>query len=113
MRLFELLQHEPVTRGLFELNRRLPFSFGLPQAEVDLVCVELRLAIEIADAVRARALEGPDQDCRKDVLLRDQGYLVSRPLAADVEERSSEVVRGIRELVLRRRRGLRRASLSL
>lgn len=103
-RLYELLQADPVTSGLFELNVKMPFSFGPGRAEVDLACVELRVAVEVDGFHHFREFDAYRRDRRKDVLLQHQGYLVSRHLADDVMERASDVVRSIRELVKRRRR---------
>jgi very-short-patch-repair endonuclease len=103
-RLYELLQAEQVTRGLFALNELQPFMFGPRRAEIDLVCAELRIAVEVDGYHHFREFDGYRRDRRKDVLLQHQGYLVSRHLAADVTECPGAVVRSIRELVLRRRR---------
>jgi very-short-patch-repair endonuclease len=108
--LYELLQAEPLTRGLFALNVRLPFSFGPARAEVDFVCAELRLVLEVDGYHHFQRQDAYRRDRRKDVLLQHQGYLVSRHLAEDVHQRSGEVMRAVRELVRRRRRSLRRES---
>jgi very-short-patch-repair endonuclease len=107
-RLFDLLQADVITRDLFVLNARMPFTFGPGQAEVDLVCAELRLAVEVDGYHHFQQSDAYRRDRRKDVLLQHQGYLISRHLAEDVVERSAEVVRSIRELVKRRRRRRRR-----
>jgi very-short-patch-repair endonuclease len=107
-RLYELLQEDPVTRGLFELNVQMPFSFGARRAEIDLACVELRVAVEIDGFYHFQEFDAYRRDRRKDVLLQHQGYLVSRHLADDVMEKPRDVVRTIRELVKRRRRRRRR-----
>ena len=103
-RLFELLAADPLTRGLFELNRALPFSFGTRAAEPDLVSLQLRLVLEVDGYYH---FQGPDayrRDRRKDVLLQQHGYLVSRHLASDIATRAGEVMRAIRELVTQRRK---------
>lgn len=107
-RLFELLQADPATRALFVLNGRLPFTFGPNRAEIDLVCAELRVAVEVDGYHHFQDSDAYRRDRRKDVLLQHQGYLVSRHLADDVHERPGEVVRAIRELVQRRQRSRRR-----
>jgi very-short-patch-repair endonuclease len=109
-RLYELLQAEPVTRDLFELNVRMPFTFGPARAEVDFVCRELRLVLEVDGFYHFQRADAYRRDRRKDVLLQHQGYLVSRHLADDVHERGGEVLRAVRELVRRRRRSFRRES---
>jgi very-short-patch-repair endonuclease len=107
-RLYELLQEDPVTRDLFELNVQMPFSFGARRAEIDLACVELRVAVEIDGFYHFQEFDAYRRDRRKDVLLQHQGFLVSRHLADDVMEKPREVVRAIRDLVKRRRRRRRR-----
>lgn len=109
-RLYELLQAEPVTQDLFELNVRMPFTFGPARAEVDFVCKELRLVLEVDGFYHFQRADAYRRDRRKDVLLQHQGYMVSRHLAEDVHERAGEVMRTIRELVRRRRRSFRRES---
>lgn len=88
--LFQLLEAEPVTRGLFEVDARA--SAVLP-SEVDLACVSLRMAIEVDDPAQRR-------ERRKDVLLQTHGFMVVRYFAGDVVEHSSEVLRSIVQLVL-------------
>jgi hypothetical protein len=111
-RLFELLQADPVTRDLFVLNGLLPFTFGSRKAEVDFVCVELRLAVEVDGYHHFKEHDAYRRDRRKDVLLQHHGYLVSRLLASDVVERETEVVNSIRKLVSRRRRTFSREDVT-
>jgi very-short-patch-repair endonuclease len=103
-RLFELLSADPLTRGLFELNRALQFNFGTRPAEPDLVSLPLRLVLEVDGYYHFQELDAYRRDRRKDVLLQQHGYLVSRHLASDVVERAGEVMRVIRELVTQRRK---------
>jgi very-short-patch-repair endonuclease len=105
-RLFELLSTDPLTRGLFELNRPLPFDFGARATEPDLVSLQLRLVLEVDGYYHFQELDAYRRDRRKDVLLQQHGYLVSRHLASDVVERAGEVLRVIRELVTQRRKNL-------
>ncbi len=84
--LFRALQAWPRTYGLFELNGKLPFRFGAAAAEIDLLCRELRIAVEVdgyhhfSEAGRYR------RDRRKDLLLQKHDYMVVRVLASDVTE---------------------------
>jgi hypothetical protein len=82
---FRRLQTLPATRGRVSLNVTLPIAFdGSSRLEVDLLCPDARIAIEVdgphhlADPVAYR------RDRRKDRLLQEQGYLVLRFLAEDV-----------------------------
>jgi hypothetical protein len=72
-RLYELLQEDPVTRDLFELNVRMPFSFGARRAEIDLACVELRVAVEIDGFYHFQEFDAYRRDRRKDVLRAARG----------------------------------------
>ncbi len=73
------------TNGRFRLNVALPIPFdGFGTLEVDLLCADARVAIELdggqhlADPVAYR------RDRRKDQLLQENGYFVLRFLAEDV-----------------------------
>lgn len=83
--LFRRLETLPQSAGRFALNAELPIPFdGAGRMEVDLLCADLRLAIELDGA---QHLEGEDayrRDRRKDLLLQEHGYFVLRFLAADV-----------------------------
>ena len=91
--LFRRLETLPQTRGRFHLNLVLPIPFdenGL--MEVDLVCAEARLAIELDGP---HHLSGPDayrRDRRKDALLQEHGFFVLRFLAEDVGKRLDDVL---------------------
>lgn len=104
--LFEMLEHDPETAGLFELNATLGFLHGPRPAEVDLLSRRLGIAIEIDGFFHfAGGEEAFRRDRRKDVLLQQHGYLVSRWLTQDVCERPHLVMNAIRELVRWQRRG--------
>src|SRR3954452_10839975 len=73
------------TKGRFRLNVALPIPFdGFGSMEVDLLCADARVAVELdggqhlADPIAYR------RDRRKDQLLQENGYLVLRFLAEDV-----------------------------
>ncbi len=83
--LFGRLETLPETRGRFRVNAALPIPFNdMASLEVDLLCADARLAVELdggqhlADPVAYR------RDRRKDQLLQESGYLVLRFLAEDV-----------------------------
>ena len=52
--------------------------------EVDLLCAEARLAIELDGGQHLARTETYRRDRRKDMLLQEHGYLVLRFLAEDV-----------------------------
>ena len=73
------------TKGQFRLNVAVPMPFdGQSRLEVDLLCADARIAIELdggqhlADPVACR------RDRRKDQLLQENDYLILRFLAEDV-----------------------------
>jgi very-short-patch-repair endonuclease len=104
MKLFELLNDRERTKGLFSLNRKLePLDDGTV-LEVDLLCQDLMLAVEVDGYHHFRDAGGYRRDRRKDVRLQDLGYLVVRVLAADVEDEISHVIETIDAVVDRRRR---------
>ena len=86
----------PKTTGLFTLNGRLDIPFG-PNGymEVDLLCKEKRIAVEIDGAFHFEDAEHYRRDRRKDFLLQKNGYLVLRFLAEDVTKRLPQVVEEI------------------
>jgi len=83
--LYRRLETLAETKGRFGINVVLPIAFdGLGRLEVDLLCADARVAVELdgvqhlADPVAYR------RDRRKDRVLQEDGYLVLRFLAEDV-----------------------------
>jgi len=94
--LYRRLETLEATRGRFQLNALLPISFaGNETMEVDLVCREVRLAIELDGAQHFADLTAYRRDRRKDALLQENGYLVLRFLAEDVCEQLNDVLDAI------------------
>ena len=62
--------------------------------EVDLLCADARIAVEL-DGDTSAGAEAYRRDRRKDTLLQENGYLVLRFLAEDVGKRLDEVLNGI------------------
>jgi very-short-patch-repair endonuclease len=92
------------TSGRFRLNVALPIAFdGFGTLEVDLLCTDARLVIELdggqhlADPVAYR------RDRRKDQLLQENDYLVLRFLAEDVGKELDAVLDAILRVLARRR----------
>ena len=92
------------TSGRFRLNVALPIPFdGFGTLEVDLLCADARVAIELdggqhlADPVAYR------RDRRKDRLLQESGYFVLRFLAEDVGKELDAVLDAILRVLARRR----------
>src|SRR5204863_6010623 len=89
------LETLPETRGRFQLNADLPIPFdGFGRMEIDLLCTDSRVLVEIdggqhlADPVAYR------RDRRKDQLLQENGYLVLRYLAEDLDKELDSVLDG-------------------
>lgn len=90
---FRRLESLPLTKGLFKLNAILPIPFDdRSQMEVDFLCRDARLVIEI-DGMQH--LSNPDawrRDRRKDALLQSHGYFILRFLADDLGKRLDSVL---------------------
>jgi very-short-patch-repair endonuclease len=63
--------------------------------EVDLLCADARIAVELDGEQHLAGAEAYRRDRRKDTLLQENGYLVLRFLAEDVGKRLDEVLNGI------------------
>ena len=83
--LYRRLETLPETAGRFRLNAELPIPFdGGGKMEVDLLCADVRVAIELDGSQHLDGEEAYRRDRRKDQLLQEGGYFVLRFLAADV-----------------------------
>jgi len=98
------------TSGRFRLNVALPIPFdGFGTLEVDLLCADARVVIELdggqhlADPVAYR------RDRRKDQFLQENGYFVLRFLAEDVGKELDAVLDAILKVLARRRQSATRA----
>ncbi|MEI7728825.1 MAG: DEAD/DEAH box helicase family protein [Verrucomicrobiota bacterium] len=104
--LYRRLESLPDTTGRFRLNVELPIPFdGRGQMEVDLLCADASLAIELDGAQHLNDPEAYRRDRRKDALLQEHGYFVLRFLAEDVGKNLDHVLDTIvRALAHRQRR---------
>jgi very-short-patch-repair endonuclease len=90
---YQRLETLPAAAGRFRLNAALAIPWdGCGKMEVDLLCEDARLAIEIDGAQHLDSCEAYRRDRRKDLLLQQHGYLVMRFLAADVAPRLDEIL---------------------
>ena len=91
--LFRRLQTLPGTAGRFRLNVKLPISFdGAGEMEVDLLCAQTGVVIELDGAQHLADAEAYRRDRRKDVLLQQNGYFVLRFLAEDAGKNLDHVL---------------------
>lgn len=91
--LYRRLETLPETAGRFRLNVELPIQFDQRGAmEVDLLCAEAMLAIELDGAQHLADPEAYRRDRRKDVLLQQHGYFVLRFLAEDAAKRLDHIL---------------------
>jgi superfamily II DNA or RNA helicase len=103
--LFRRLETLPGTVGRFRLNVELPIPFdGWSRMEVDLLCEDARVAIELDGEQHLAGVDAYRRDRRKDMLLQEHGYLVLRFLAEDVGKRLDEVLDGIHRALFHRSR---------
>jgi superfamily II DNA or RNA helicase len=83
--LFKRLETLPDTRGRFTVNHRLPLAFDERSVlEVDLLCPDARVAVELDGSQHLGDQAAYRRDRRKDQLLQENGYFVLRFLAEDV-----------------------------
>jgi superfamily II DNA or RNA helicase/very-short-patch-repair endonuclease len=101
--LFRRLESLAETKGRFRLNERLPIAFDASGAlEVDLLCAEARVAIELDGAQHLTDADAYRRDRRKDRLLQENGYFVLRFLAEDVGKDLDRVLDAILRALGRR-----------
>ncbi len=83
--LYRRLETLPETKARFSVNVALPIAFdSVGKLEVDLLCADARVAVELDGAQHLSDPVAYRRDRRKDQLLQENGYLVLRFLAEDV-----------------------------
>jgi superfamily II DNA or RNA helicase/very-short-patch-repair endonuclease len=91
--IFQRFETIPELRGKFRLNTRLPIPFDdTSRMEIDLLCEEMKIAVEIDGGQHLADADAWRRDRRKDVLLQSHGYLVLRFLAEDLGRRLDMVI---------------------
>lgn len=91
--LFRRLETLPETKGHFHLNQSLSILFGgSGQMEVDFLCPQAALVVELDGAQHLADAEAYRRDRRKDELLQRHGYFVLRFLAEDIGKRLDMVL---------------------
>ena len=95
--------------GCFRLNAELPIPFdNWGRMEVDLLCSDAHLAIELDGAQHLADAEAYRRDRRKDALLQQNGYFVLRFLAEDPGKRLDQVLDTIMAALVHREKNKRR-----
>jgi superfamily II DNA or RNA helicase/very-short-patch-repair endonuclease len=103
--LYRRLETLSETKGQFRLNTELPIPFdGWGNMEVDLLCAERRLAVELDGAQHLDNADAYRRDRRKDALLQENGYFVLRFLAEDVGKHLDAVLDAILRMLSHRGR---------
>ena len=104
--LYRRLETLPETKGRFRVNVALPIAFdGFGTLEVDLLCADARVAVELDGAQHLADPVAYRRDRRKDQLLQENGYLVLRFLAEDVGKELDLVLDAILRALSHRRIG--------
>lgn len=94
--LFRRLETLPETQGRFRLNAVLPIAFdGMGSLEVDLLCADARVAVELDGAQHLADPVAYRRDRRKDQMLQENGYFVLRFLAEDAGKELDSVLDAI------------------
>ncbi len=102
--LYRRLETLTETKGCFHVNVALPIAFdGFGQLEVDLLCADARVAVELDGAQHLADPVAYRRDRRKDQLLQENGYLVLRFLAEDVGKELDAVLDAILRALSHRR----------
>ena len=102
--LYRRLETMSDTKGRFILNAVLPIAFnGQGKMEVDLLCADARVAVELDGAQHLADPIAYRRDRRKDQLLQENDYLVLRFLAEDVGKDLELVLDAILRVLSKRR----------
>ncbi len=103
--LYRRLETLPGMCGRFRLNAELPIPFDVNgRMEVDLLCEDVRLVIELDGPQHLDGVEAYRRDRRKDLLLQEHGYFVLRFLAEDVGKQLDAVLDAILRALSHRQR---------
>jgi very-short-patch-repair endonuclease len=93
---YRRLQSLRETAGRFSLNVELPIPFdGWGNMEVDLLCADARLVVELDGGQHLESQDAYRRDRRKDALLQENGYFILRFLAEDVGKKLDLVLDAI------------------
>jgi superfamily II DNA or RNA helicase/very-short-patch-repair endonuclease len=103
--LYRRLETMPATRARFRLNAELPIPFdNWGRMEVDLLCEDACLVIELDGAQHLESVDAYRRDRRKDQLLQQNGYFVLRFLAEDLGKNLDMVLDTIQRILVSRQK---------
>jgi superfamily II DNA or RNA helicase len=98
--LFRRLESLPDLSGKFAMNALLPIPFDdHGRMEVDFLCREARLVVEIDGSQHLANADAWRRDRRKDLALQQHGYLVLRFLAEDLGKHHGTVIETMRRVL--------------
>lgn len=98
--LYRRLETLPETAGKFQLNVKLPIPFDAQgYMEVDLLCEEYCIAIELDGPHHFADSKAYRRDRRKDQLLQENGYFVLRFLTEDVGKYLAETLDAVIRII--------------
>jgi very-short-patch-repair endonuclease len=107
--LYRRLQTLPETAGRFRLNVELPIPFdGRGKMEVDFLCGEAAIIIELDGAQHFTGAEACRRDRRKDAMLQQHGYFVLRFLAEDAGKNLDHILDTVLATLVHREKNSRR-----
>jgi superfamily II DNA or RNA helicase/very-short-patch-repair endonuclease len=107
--LYRRLQTLPATANHFRLNAELPIPFDTQgRMEVDLLCEQLHLVIELDGGQHLADAEAYRRDRRKDAALQEHGYFVLRFLAEDLGQRLDDILDAIQRVLIRQKEQVNR-----
>jgi len=110
--LYRRLETLAETKGRFRVNTVLPIAFdGFGALEVDLLCADARVAVELDGDQHLADPAAYRRDRRKDQLLQENGYFVLRFLAEDVGRELDSVLDAILRALAHRQTCCRRPIL--
>ncbi len=103
--LYRRLETLPTTKERFRLNTKLSIPFdNWGQMEVDLLCDDAGVAVELDGAQHLESVDAYRRDRRKDQLLQQNGYFVLRFLAEDVGKNLGMVLDTIQRALFSRQK---------
>lgn len=103
--LFQVLEECPATCGRFVLNQKWRPPHGGRRLEIDLLALDLQIALEVDGYYHFKSPEQYRRDRRKDLMLQRHGFVVLRFLADDVVADLEEILSAVCDFVAWREGG--------